>query len=255
LTDAALEVDGGQVVAEVVVARQFRGPPNSGNGGYVCGLLAERLNSPVVTGVLRAPIAVDTPLRIVAAVGGGVRLTGLTGDLIAEARSGDPAELPEPPAPPSLEAAIEAGRRFIGLTRTFHPVCFSCAPDLEEGYGLRVFVGRLEGDTDGVLAGPWTPHANFADEDGLARIDAVWAALDCPGSFAWVERGGNGGLLGTMTCEIRRRPRAGETCIVVAWPIEASGRKSVAGTALFSPDGELMARSRQIWIGRAADAA
>lgn len=235
---------------EVVIARQFRGPPNSGNGGYVCGVLADRLGAPAVTGVLRAPIAVDTPLRIVIDGDAGARLTSLTGDLIAEARRGDPAELPAPPPPPTLDAAVEAGRRFIGLERPFHPICFTCAPGLDEGYGLRVFVGRLEGAADGVLAGSWTPHANFVDEEGLARVDAVWAALDCPGSFAWVERGGTGGLLGTMTCEILRRPRAGETCIVTAWPIEAAGRKSVAGTALFSSDGELMARSRQIWIGR-----
>ena len=100
------------------------------------------------------------------------------------------------------------------------------------------------------MAGPWTPHANFADVNGLASVEAVWAALDCPGSVAWVVQGGGGGLLGTMTCEILRRPNVGETCIVLAWPIDASGRKRVAGTALFSSKGELMARSRQIWIGR-----
>ena len=235
---------------QVVVAAQFRGPPNSGNGGYVCGLLAERLGSPVVTGILRAPIPIDAPLYI-ASDGSTVRLTSPAGDLIAEGRAGDAADLPTPTVPPSLEAAKKAGTRFVGLAHPFHPICFTCAANLDEGYGLRVFVGQVDGEPDGVLAGTWAPHANFVDADGLARIDAIWAALDCPGSFAWLARGGPGGLLGTMTCEILRRPRAGETCIVTAWPIEASGRKSIAGTALYSAGGELMARSRQIWIGRA----
>jgi hypothetical protein len=53
-----------------------------------------------------------------------------------------------------------------------------------------------------------------------------------------------------MTCEVTRRPAAGESCIVTAWPIERSGRKSLSGTALFTADGERLARSRQVWIGR-----
>ena len=235
---------------EVIVTRQFRGPPNSGNGGYVCGLLASRLAGSTMTAVLRAPIPIDTPLRI-AVEPGGARLTSLGGDLIAEGRTVDPSDLPKAPAPPSLEAAAEAGQSFVGLARVFHPVCFTCATDLEDGYGLRVFVGQLAGAAEGVVAGPWTPHANFIGADGLISHEAVWGALDCPGSVAWVERGGSGGLLGTMTCEIRRRPAASEACVVMAWPIERSGRKSIAGTALFSARGELMARSRQIWIGRA----
>jgi hypothetical protein len=235
---------------DIVVAAQFRGPPNSGNGGYVCGLLAAGLTGPV-KGVLRAPIAIDTPLQLTRSQG-SARLTSVSGDLIAEASVADAAELPAPPACPSLESARAAGCRFIGLAGPFHPVCFTCATSLEEGYGLRVFVGQVDGAAEGVVAGPWTPHANFAGADGLAGVEAVWAALDCPGSVAWAVQAGGGGLLGTMICEILRRPAAGETCIVLAWPIEASGRKRIAGTALFSAGGDLMARSRQIWIGRAA---
>ena len=214
----------------------------------MCGLLAAALTGPV-KGVLRAPIAIDTPLRLSRSPA-SARLTTMAGDLIAEAGPGDAADLPAPPSPPSLEAARAAGKGFVGLSRTFHPVCFTCAAELEEGVGLRVFVGQVEGAEAGVVAGLWTPHANFVGADGLASVEAVWAALDCPGSVAWVVQGGGGGLLGTMTAEILRRPAGGETCIVLAWPIEAGGSKRVAGTALFSAQGELMARSRQIWIGR-----
>ncbi len=244
-TQAATEI-------EVVVATQFRGPPNSGNGGYVCGLLAAPLGG-VVTAVLRAPVPLDTPMRLT--VGDDVaRLAGLAGDLIGEARRGDASELLQPPAPPTPEAATAASARFIGLARTFHPVCFTCGDKLEEGFGCRVFAGQLEGAEAGFVAATWTPHANFVARDGLIRPEVVWAALDCPGSVAWAVQQGGGGLLGTMTCEVARRPAPGETCIVTAWPIERSGRKMISGTALFTAAGERLARSRQVWIGRAPSA-
>ena len=51
-----------------------------------------------------------------------------------------------------------------------------------------------------------------------------------------------------MTGEVLRHPRAGEACIVTAWPLERSGRKETAGVALFSAQGELLARAHQVWI-------
>jgi hypothetical protein len=53
-----------------------------------------------------------------------------------------------------------------------------------------------------------------------------------------------------MTGEVLRQPRAGEPTIVTAWPIEQSGRKFIAGVALFDGQGALLARGSQIWISR-----
>jgi hypothetical protein len=145
---------------------------------------------------------------------------------------------------------MQAAKGFPGFARPFHPICFCCGDRLAEGFGLRAFVGQMDGAPEGVVAGPWTPNPVFADADGLTPTEVVWAALDCPGSVAWVVSGAGGGMLGAMTCEVRRRPAAGEPCVIVAWPIERSGRKLIAGTALYSGT-ELLARSHQIWIGRA----
>jgi hypothetical protein len=238
--------------SKVVVAAQFRGPPNSGNGGYVCGLMARAFSGPA-TALLRAPPPLDTPLDLVFE-DGVARLLGEGGVLIGEARAGGGDVLTPPPAPPSLTAAKAAATRFPGLDRPFHPVCFTCGDRLDEGHGLRLFTGQVEGMAEGIVAGPWTVHPNFAGADGLAPTEVVWAALDCPGSVSWVVNGAGGGLLGTMTCEVLRRPAVGETTIVVGWPIERSGRKLISGTALFSAEGELMARSHQIWIGRSPQA-
>jgi hypothetical protein len=234
-------------LSSIVIGRQFCGPPNSGNGGYVCGVLAGDLEGPA-TSVLRAPIPLDVPLALEARDGALV-MTGAEGQLIGQGGPAVGVELPEPPPAPSLEAAKAAGARYVGLATPFHPICFTCGTDRREGDGLRVFAGQLEGAETGVVAGVWRPHADFADAAGLARTEVTWAALDCPGYFAWVERvGRHGALLGTMTGEVLRRPRAGEETIVVAWPLLREGRKETAGVALYSGEGELLARAHQVWI-------
>lgn len=232
----------------ISVAAQFRGPPNSVNGGYACGVMGRLVDGPF-TALLRAPPPLETPMVLVRE-GEAVRLESQAGDLIGQAGPAATLAIPEPPPPPSLSEAMAAGRGFPGLHRPFHPICFCCGDKIVDGEGLRVFTGQLAGAAEGVVAGPWTPHVAFADSDGLAPAEVVWAALDCPGSVSWVVCGAGGGLLGTMSGEMVRRPAVGERCIVLAWPIERSGRKRLSGTALFTADGELLAKTHQVWIGR-----
>jgi len=66
-----------------VIGRQFRGPPNSGNGGYVCGVLARGLDGPV-TAMLRAPPPLDADLDLEIRDGAST-LTGDAGVLIGQA--------------------------------------------------------------------------------------------------------------------------------------------------------------------------
>jgi hypothetical protein len=231
---------------EIVISRQFRGPPNSGNGGYVCGVVGGKGPATVA---LRALIPLDVALDLHTS-DDATRLMGKDGTLIAEATPAAVA-LPEPPTPPSLDQARDAATRCLWTDKPFHPPCFTCSSIREDGDGLRILPGQIAGAEPGHIACVWTPHAAFADADGLVPDEIVWAALDCPGSLAWVVKSGmGGGLLGTMTGEVLRRPRAGEDTIVTAWPIEQSGRKFIAGVALFDAQGALMARGSQIWIAR-----
>jgi hypothetical protein len=230
----------------ITIGRQFCGPPNSGNGGYVCGLLSKGLDGPV-TAVLRAPIPLDVDLRLTGRDGGNL-LLGEADVLIGQGRPSIQA-LPEPPVAPTVEAARAAGLRHLGLAQRIHPICFTCGAERQEGDGLRVLPGQLEGAETGMVACTWTPHPNFADSDGTVAPEMVWAALDCPGYFAWVEKEGrHGALLGTMTGEVATPVKAGAEYVVVAWPIQKDGRKEIAGTALFVADGRLVARAHQVWI-------
>lgn len=234
-------------MAKIVIAQQFRGPPNSGNGGYVCGVLAKDIEGPA-TSVLRARVPLDVNLDL-RREDGMVRLTDLEGVMVGTGKAADRSLLPTPPEAPSMRAARAAGARYAGHEQRIHPTCFTCGPERGEADGLRVFPGQIEGAPAGRVACVWTPHMEFADAKGLVPTEVIWAALDCPGFFAWVAKEGrHGALLGTMTGEVLRRPHAAQEYIVMAWPLEREGRKETAGVALFAMDGELLARAHQVWI-------
>lgn len=234
-------------MTKIVFPQQFRGPPNSGNGGYMCGFLAREVVGPA-TSVLRARVPLDVELTIERQDGVTTLFDG-DGALVARGAPAPGFQFPEVPPPPSLAVAQAAGRAGSGPQKLFHRGCFACDPAAAEDWGLRASAGQIEGAAPGYLATDWTPHEAFVDGTGLATVEAIWAALDCPGMFAWVQKEGrHGALLGTMSGEVLRRPKAGETCIVTAWPLTREGRKEFSGTALFSADGELLARTHHIWI-------
>jgi len=61
----------------MTIPRRFRGPPNSGNGGYVCGMLARQIAGAAEI-TLRAPPPLETELGVVEVgkgdgIGGRVR--------------------------------------------------------------------------------------------------------------------------------------------------------------------------------------
>jgi hypothetical protein len=211
------------------IARRFRGPEASGNGGYTSGRIAAFVDAPVVEVTLLAPPPLETPLRVER--NGGVRV--LDGDrAIAEARPAElDLELPEPVAYARAAALAEA--RPPDPDHPF-PGCFTCGP---AGDGLRL---RPTATGDGRVVAPWRPEES-------AR-ELVWAALDCPGAFA-VDPGFSRGLsvLGRLTARVEEVPEAGDECVVVAWPLGGEGRKFLAGTALFRGD-RALAWAKAVWI-------
>jgi hypothetical protein len=62
------------MMPSITIDKRFRGPPNSGNGGYVCGLIAGHIDgSAEIT--LRVPPPLEHGLEIVAGAGGAVDAT------------------------------------------------------------------------------------------------------------------------------------------------------------------------------------
>jgi hypothetical protein len=222
------------------IARQFRGPPNSGNGGYVCGLVGQFIDGPAES-TLRAPPPLETPLNVVRD-GAGVRLMHRDA-LIAEARPSQPTVIP--PASPGVEAAERASRNYLGFKDHLFHSCFVCGTSRTAGDGLRLFPGPVR---DGMVACAWTPSAAFADGEGRVADLFLWAALDCPSYWSLPSAGVTRAVLGRLTAEITARPRADQTLVVAAWPLSSSARKHRAATAIYDADGAVLARAEAMWI-------
>lgn len=225
----------------VNIPRRYRGPPESANGGYACGLLGTALN-----GGARVRLMVPPPLEQTLVCLGEDDVVELRdGDrVVARAVPGDPGLVP-PPAP-DPEAAREAASRYSGFDQHWFPGCFVCGPERAEDDGLRIFAGPMA-DGSGVAA-PWRPAHNLSD--GHGRVDPLfaWAALDCPGAFAFTPAHGKAVVLGELCGRVDGDLSPGEPCTVRGWAIDHEGRKHHVGTAIYGADGECRAVARATWI-------
>jgi hypothetical protein len=237
MTDETLTID-----------RRYSGPRLTGNGGYVGGMLANRLaadgREPVEI-TFRAPAPLETPLSIERM--GDERLNLKHGEtLICEARRA-PLDVEPPPFDidwPQAEAIWRAGGSPEGSN--FHE-CIVCGRGRAEGDGLRVWGGPVNGG--GLSWSLYHAHAAHADAGGRIAREFVWGTLDCPGAWAAQDpQDWRPAVTGRLTASILERPRAGERCIVVGWRIGEDGRKLYSGTALYTESGTLCAKALQTWI-------
>ena len=234
------------MTSELVIPARFNGPTRSGNGGYVCGSLAERVRQRAGDAVqvsLRRPPPLDTVMT----VDGG--LLTLDGDVVAEAEVVDASLEPVDEVPPDVAAAAMLG--YPGATGHPFPTCFACGPDRDEGDGLRIFPGPV-GEDRGVVASVWVPHESLAageTVDGLPRCDlaVTWAALDCVGGWS-EDLAGRPCVLGRMTARVDARPVVQEPHVVVGRHLGRDGRKSFTASTLYDADGRVVACARHTWI-------
>jgi hypothetical protein len=185
----------------------------------------------------------DTPLNVVRQTEGSVDL--IDGEaLIAEARSVGRVEV-EVPAAVSAQEAHLATTRYRGSSEGLFSRCFVCGQAREDAFG--VFAGAVEGRQ--LVASPWTPPPWTGDADGWVLPEFVWAVLDCPTYFALYTSGAlPQSVLARLTARVDVPVVPGEEHVVIAWPIEADGRKRHAGSAVLSADGEILAVARALLI-------
>lgn len=224
------------------IAERFRGPPRSGNGGYVCGRIAKHLQGTAAVR-LKAPPPLNVELRL-ESTAEDARLTHES-TLVGEGRRSQ-LEL-QPPPGPSYEEAEQSAHRFLGFSNHLFPGCFVCGPEREPADGLRIFPGSVNEST--TIAAPWQPDVSLADDSGNVKSEFLWSALDCTGGFAVLPLpDGVAIVLGELCATILAQLKTGERCVVIGWPLGVEGRKRLAGSAVYAESGRLIAKARAVWI-------
>ena len=228
------------MTGEFVVLPRFCGPPRSGNGGYVAGMLASFIAADVVEVTLRSPPPLGVPLTV-SDDAPGVRLqAGET--LVAQAI---PATLDGArPDPVDFAAATAAAEHYAGRRDHPFPTCFVCGLDRASDDGLRLEPGAIG---EGRVAAAWRPHPSLAAADGLIAPEFAWAALDCPGGWA-AGIAGRPMVLGRMAARVLARPRPDDRCVVVGQLRDTEGRKAFTSSALYRANGELLANATATWL-------
>lgn len=191
---------------------------------------------------LRLPIPLGRDLTLDAR-NGAVTLTEGNA-LIAEARAKPlQIDVPEPPDFADVARAADHGGSFEDSP---YNNCFVCGRQRAIGKGLRVFAGAVDGRR--IVAAPWIPYAELADETGQVDPMYHWGALDCPGAEALSLDERRPITTGRMHGRVERPAAVGEKCRVIGWEIGRDGRKHYSGTAIFKEDGTLSAAALTTWI-------
>ena len=224
------------------ISGRFCGPPDSANGGYTCGLLAKGVKGAAEV-TLRHPPPINRDLEIKQTAENCFALYDQS-KIIAEAK---PAELElVPPDPLNLETAKRATIKEEDITDHYFPECFVCGPRRRPGDGLRIFPGPVEGKD--YIAAVWLPDKTLSDEQGYIKDEFIWSALDCPSGWAIITEKMRFIMLGRLVVEIDGSVKSNTEFIVIGWKLSEEGRKIYAGTALYSVEGQLLAKGKATWI-------
>jgi len=232
---------------QIIIDKRYVGPPNMTQGGYISGFMAMHLDSDSVAVTMRNPTPMGKPLALDTSAPDLVLL--YDGDkLLNEARPVD-LEL-EIPEPISLEEARKASLRHV--TEMPYPNCFGCGSGRSEDDGLHLRSGPVQGRN--LVAIDWTPRAAAvrAEEGEDVPLPITWSAMECPVGRALNLEGMKTPeeliLLGRMTTKVITRPKAGQKCFIMGWPIERAGRRlEIAGT-MHNETGDALVMSRLTFI-------
>lgn len=226
----------------IVIPKRFNGPPESGNGGYSCAMLALQLEGPCRVR-LHSPPPLDKPLSVRKLDSGHAEL--FDGELLVGTAVTTTLELEIPPAP-TLEQAERASKGFLCFEEHSYPSCFVCGPGRPDHDGLCLYPGPV--DDWSLLACPWQPAADLLNDARNVRPEIIWSALDCPGFYAAAGEALAPVLLGELTVELRAPVSGSRPLVVFSWPLGGEGRKLYGGVAIANQDGEILACSRSTWI-------
>ena len=225
---------------DVVIDSAHRGPKDSANGGYACGVFSALVPSaigvpPAVA--LHAPPPLATALEV---RGSDARASVWHGDVLV-ATVGLGSATMHAVEPVTVEEAQRAESAFEGREGHPFPTCFVCGVDTEPALGFPLTPGRVDGRDR--VACTWTPAADVSTE-------LVWSALDCPGGWT-CDPVREPMVLGRMSALVLDLPEPGRPHVVVGGLWRRNGRTAHIGTALYDPAGRLLAKATSVWVALA----
>ncbi len=224
----------------LTIEPRFCGPRNSGNGGYVCGRLANSVDY-IAEITLHQPPPLSREMKIIAHQE-SLQLMH-SNEVIATVKPGV-VDFKAPQAP-DFNVALETSKNYLGFIEHPYPYCFVCGPKRESPDALCIFPGKTSNGE--MIAAPWQPDKLLSDEKGHVKNEFLWSALDCPGGLLVLEES-NKILLGRMTAQVKHKVGINEKCVVIGWLKGKEGRKFYSGTAIYSESKGLCAVASAIWI-------
>lgn len=218
---------------------KFCGPSNSGNGGYVSGIIAKAADFTAQV-TLRKPPPLGKPLSLNSTP---EKVELMDGDvLIGEAQPTD--FQIDMPSPPSFEEALEASKSYSGFVEHPFPNCFVCGTQAADNGGLGLFPGKI---TEDLVACPWIPNASLSVDGRFIDSEYYWAAMDCPGAWTYLDPARTI-VLGRIAAKILKKVKVGEKYVVIGWAMGEEGRKVYTGTAIFDENKEACGVAKATWI-------
>lgn len=230
------------------IDRRFCGPPQSSNGGYFCGMVAEHFSTPVAIR-LKAPPPLNVPLTL-EPDGDRTRIRDDRQDIGIALQAGEP---PEPSPFMSLDQArliSEQGRVDASINHPF-PSCFVCGPNRDRADGMRVFTGPNADET--LYAAHWFAEAAWASNGKTIDARYIWSAMDCPSSgpaFATVldPESTKAYVLGTLEVHIEKDVPVGQDYVITCSLDEDTGKVYKTRVSLYGHQGTHYATGRAVWV-------
>lgn len=227
----------------IIISNKYCGYKHIGNGGYVCGIVANYIKGAAKITLVTSP-PVDHPMHI-EYINKNVLLKD--GDTIIAKGEAVDFEIGNIPKPPTFAEAVEASKKSIAASGSLSPDCFVCGSNRSEDDGYRLFPGFVANNN--CVAAPWFPNKSLADASGFIKPEFIWAALDCPGAYAIFDEHIKGTvLLGQLTADVKNNLELENEYIATGWEIGRDGRKYFAGSAIFSKTGELCSVAKSVWF-------
>jgi hypothetical protein len=215
----------------ITIEARFRGSADSAQRGYAAGAAAA-LTEGSVEVRFRQPVPLDRDLLTEAVSDEEIGVFSGS-DLVMEVNQSDELSIDIPVDDDVIDAIFARGA-VVSHDGQEHDHCFGCSLTRSDGLGIAT---RPVGAT-GVWGTTWTPDQSLPSTDGFVNDEIVWAALDCPGSFAASEPSNETSAhpkvpsLRAMTVQIREHVRVGEPFAILGWRVDRSDEAVECGVAI-----------------------